>query len=264
MIPPHGGKLISRILTRNDREKTLRLIPSIKRVDLSQELAFEVENIATGLFSPLQGFLGREDFQSVLKEGRLKSGIPWTIPIVLDIDADLASEIGDHLALYYKGEPIAIMTVEEIYDYDRAEMAKSVYGTLNERHPGVVKVKDMKERLVGGKIDLINPIPARFSKHHLTPEETRALFKSKGWKTVVAFQTRNVPHIGHEYLQKSALTFVDGLFINPVIGKKKKGDYKDEVIIDAYLSLIKNYYPEDKVVLNTLQMEMRYAEIGRA
>jgi len=259
MFSPHGGKLINRILKDRDREDILSRIESFPKLDLSSELAFEVENIATGLFSPLEGFLTRADFQSVLKEGRLKNGLPWTIPIVLDIDSGLAQRIKDHLALYYQGEPIAVLMVEEIYGYDRTAMAQSVYGTLDERHPGVIKVKNMKEKLVGGKIGLINPVPARFPQHHLTPEETRSIFESKGWNSVVAFQTRNVPHIGHEYLQKSALTFVDGLFINPVIGKKKKGDYKDEVIIRAYEILIENYYPKENVILNTLQMEMRYA-----
>ena len=168
MFSPHGGKLINRILKDRDREDILSRIESFPKLDLSSELAFEVENIATGLFSPLEGFLTRADFQSVLKEGRLKNGLPWTIPIVLDIDSGLAQRIKDHLALYYQGEPIAVLMVEEIYGYDRTAMAQSVYGTLDERHPGVIKVKNMKEKLVGGKIGLINPVPARFPQHHLT------------------------------------------------------------------------------------------------
>jgi len=259
MIAPHGGRLIERIAGKKEKEDLLSLRGKYPEIEISRELAFEVENIATGLFSPLEGFLGKEDFLSVLKRGRLASDIPWTIPIVLDVDKDKSREIGEGLFLIYEGRPIAWMEVQEKYTYDKEEMAYRVYGTLSEEHPGVVKVKNMKDILLGGKITLLDHVPSPFPKYKLTPKETRVLFEAKGWRRVVGFQTRNVPHLGHEYVQKTALTFVDGLFINPVIGKKKNGDFRDEVIIKAYETLFKYYYLPETATMAILQMEMRYA-----
>ena len=134
-----------------------------------------------------------------------------------------------------------------------------MFQTKDIAHPGVAKVKEMKDILLAGRIDLIQESATPFSKYKLKPLETRILFKEKGWRTVVGFQTRNTPHIGHEYVQKTAMTFTDGVFVNPVIGRKKKGDFKDEVILAAYEELIKNYYLKERAVVAILQMEMRYA-----
>lgn len=259
MVAPHGGRLVDRVLKGERRQEALERAHLLPKLDLSRELAFEVENIATGAFSPLEGFLGREDLESVLEHGRLPNDLPWTIPIVLDASRQEARSLGDEVVLCYAGMPVAIMSVEDVYTYDKERMALRVYGTTSEEHPGVLKVKKMGELLVAGKVDLINPVPSPFPKYKLSPKETRVLFELKGWRTVVGFQTRNVPHIGHEYVQKTALTFVDGLFINPVIGRKKPGDFKDEVIIAAYEALVENYYLRDTAVLAVLQMEMRYA-----
>jgi sulfate adenylyltransferase len=168
-------------------------------------------------------------------------------------------EEGQEVVLAHRDKPIAIMEVEEVYPYDRGELAQKVFGTSDSTHPGVAKVAGMKELLAGGKISLIADIDTPFPQYYLRPEETRYLFRERGWKTVVGFQTRNVPHLGHEYLQKTALTFTDGLFINPVIGKKKKGDFKDEVILEAYQALIQHYYLRDRAVMSILPLEMRYA-----
>ena len=259
MIAPHGGRLIDSVLEGRDREKALERAKTLPCIELNQELAFEVENIATGVFSPLEGFLGKDDFESVLARGRLANDIPWTVPIVLDISPDMARSIGDEVVLCYGEEPIALVQVREIYGYDKERMAREAYGTLSEDHPGVVKVKGMQEALLAGTVKLVNPVPSPFPKYKLSPKETRVLFELKGWTRIVGFQTRNVPHIGHEYLQKTALTFVDGLFINPVIGRKKAGDFKDEVIIAAYEALMHDYYLKDTATLAILQMEMRYA-----
>jgi len=259
MISPHGGRLIDRVLRGKEREDALMKVSSLPKVELDRELAFEVENIAIGLFSPLEGFLGREDFDSVLGRGRLSNDLPWTVPVVLDVPKELGSAVGGEIALLYNGKPIALMEVEEAYTYDKERMAKSVYGTTSDEHPGVLKVKGMKDILLGGRINLIDSVPSPFPKYKLTPRETRVLFEAKGWRRIVGFQTRNVPHLGHEYVQKTALTFVDGLFINPVIGRKKPGDFKDEVIIASYEALIDHYYLKDTSVMAILQMEMRYA-----
>jgi len=254
---PHGGKLINRVVGEGkDRAEEAKRLP---QVVLTKELAKEALNISYGVFSPLEGFLTREDYVSVLNKGRLATDIPWTIPIVLDISLDSGLKEGNDAALVDEDRPIAIIHVEDIYQYDKEELAQKVFGTTDFHHPGVAKVYSMKQFLLGGKIDLIDEPRIPFAEYYLKPQATRLLFEEKGWKTVVAFQTRNIPHVGHEYLQKTALTFTDGLFINPVIGRKKQGDFKDELILKTYEALIDNYYPKDRVIMSILPMEMRYA-----
>lgn len=151
------------------------------------------------------------------------------------------------------------MHVEEKYGFDRKELAQQVFKTTDARHPGVAKTFNMRGLLLGGEIDLVNELKDPFYRYRLKPLETRVLFREKGWRTVAGFQTRNAPHLGHEYIQKTALTFVDGVFINPLMGKKKIGDFKDEVILETYDALIKNYYLRGSAVLAALETEMRYA-----
>ena len=248
---PHGGRLIKRI-----RKKSIGSLPEI---NISLEQALDAENICRGVFSPLEGFLNRDDYLSVLKDMRLSNDIPWTIPIVLD--ASLPGDIreGDDVILRYNNTRVALMSIEEIYNWDKKEYARQVYGTTDIEHPGVKKVYEMKDTLIGGKVELLNGVPTKFERYTLWPIETRVLFEEKGWNSIVGFQTRNAPHLGHEYVQKAALTFVDGLFINPLVGWKKKGDYRDEVILAAYDALIKYYYPKNTVVLAVLRTSMRYA-----
>lgn len=259
MPKPHGGKLVNREIAEHEKEKFIEQASELPTININEGLAKDVENIAKGVFSPLEGFLLEEDYSNVLHEKRLANDLPWTLPIILDAPNDFKVGIGDTITLSYENGTLALMYVEEVYKYDKEEFAQKVYGTLDTSHPGVVKVNNMRDRLIGGKIDLINEMKSPFSKYNLRPVETRILFKEKGWRTVVGFQTRNAPHLGHEYVQKTALTFVDGVFINPVIGKKKKGDFRDEVILEAYDALIKNYYLKDRAVISILPFEMRYA-----
>ena len=252
---PHGGKLVNRITTKN---------PSgMFAISIDSDLANDVENIADGIFSPIEGFLSQEDFESVVSKGRLSNNVPWTVPIVLDVDKQTATkmkEARDVLLKNHVGDAIAILQVEEAYAFDKTVTSKGVYGTTDPKHPGVTKTMSMQDVLVSGKIDYIKrpkEIPIR--KYRKTPMDTRAFFKNAGWKTIVAFQTRNVPHVAHEMLQKASLNTHDGLFINPLIGKKKSGDFTDEVIVSSYESLIKHYYPENRCYLATLHTEMRYA-----
>jgi sulfate adenylyltransferase len=257
---PHGGRLIRRIAAEKTRERILSEAEEFPKVQIREGVAIDLENIAHGVYSPLTGFLRSDEFQSVLDTMRLPSDLPWSIPIVLDIsEKDKTFEEGDAILLYYKNTPIARMHVDEIYTYDKKEFAQKVFKTIDSAHPGVAKVYAMGEYLVGGEIELLNELPNPYERYTLRPVETRVLFKERGWETIVAFQTRNVPHLGHEYLQKSALAFVDGLFVNPVIGKKKKGDYKDDVILKAYETLFKHYYPRDAAVMAIVRYEMRYA-----
>jgi sulfate adenylyltransferase len=262
MIPPHGGRLVERVLKGARREEALEKIKCLPSLKIDDDLISDVENIATGVFSPLEGFIGKDDYRNILNEMRLANDLPWTIPIVLDAGRDEARKLreGEEVVLLSPaGRPVAVFHLEEKYEYDKEELAEKVYLTRDKAHPGVAKVAGMKDILLAGPVDLIDVSPTPFDRYKLSPKETRILFKEKGWKTVVGFQTRNTPHIGHEYVQKTALTFTDGIFVNPVIGRKKKGDFKDEVILASYEELIRNYYLKERAVMAILQMEMRYA-----
>jgi sulfate adenylyltransferase len=262
MLPPHGGTLVDRVLSPERQEEALEEAGKLVQLRVSDDLAKDIENIAFGAFSPLEGFLNRSEYESVLHEKRLSNDLPWTLPIVLDASREelKGAKEGDTVAILDPlSEPVALLKIEEIFPYSKEEFAKEVYGTNDPAHPGVAKTHSMKDHLVGGKISLIRMSFDEFQKYRLRPIETRVLFKEKGWRTVVGFQTRNIPHMGHEYVQKTALTFVDGLFINPVIGKKKSGDFKDEVILAAYEALLRHYYLRDRTVMAVLRTEMRYA-----
>ncbi len=262
MIVPHGGKLVERVLDEVKKKEILDDMEQYPSVKLNQEIVSDVENIAFGFYSPLEGFLGEKELSNVLNHMRLTNDIPWTIPIVLDVKSDEAKnfKVGQQILLKDPNEqPVALLYLEEKYECAKNEIAEKVFQTTDVSHPGVAKVLKMKEVLLAGKIDLIQESPTPYFQYKLKPIETRILFKEKGWRTVVGFQTRNTPHIGHEYVQKSALTFTDGIFINPVIGRKKRGDFKDEVILASYDKLIKNYYLKERAVMAILQMEMRYA-----
>ncbi len=262
MIPPHGGKLVDRVLAGKKKDEALASAPRLPRLVIDADLVSDVENIATGVYSPLEGFLGSADFRSVLDGMRLRNDLPWTVPIVLDADRETADRLktgGDVLLADETGRPVAILHLEEKFGYDKGETAEKVFGTRDPAHPGVARVMAMKDVLLSGPVDLIDLVPTPFDRYKLSPKETRVLFAARGWRTVVGFQTRNTPHIGHEYVQKAALTYTDGLFINPVIGRKKKGDFKDEVILASYEELIRHYYVKERTVMAILQMEMRYA-----
>jgi len=254
-ISPHGGKLINRI-NKVDSE-------GLFSVSVSADLANDVENIADGIFSPLEGFLGKQDFESVITKGRLANDIAWTIPTVLDVDNETGSKMkdaGDVLLKNPDGLGFAVLHVDEVYNFDKEKTATGVYGTTDTSHPGVAKTMTMKDQLVSGKIDYIKrPEETEIRKYRMTPTQTREAFQQAGWKTIVAFQTRNPPHVAHEMLQKTSITTRDGVFVNPIIGKKKSGDFVDEVIVKCYETMIQNYYPENRCKLATLHTEMKYA-----
>ncbi len=257
---PHGGVLVDRVLPKEARAETLRRIERLPVLDLGERQAREVENLALGIYSPLEGFLRKADYDAVLKTSRLASGVPWTIPIVLDVSEADAQRLGrGEILLRHDGRPLATMQVEEAHPLRRDEYAQAVFGTLDEKHPGVAHAGTMGTMLLGGPIALIDLLPTPFPGHRLSPRDTRARFETNGWKTVVGFQTRNIPHVGHEALQKAALNLVDGVFINPLVGGKKAGDFEDPVIVAAYDALVQHYYPADRAVLGILQGQMRYA-----
>ncbi len=258
---PHGGKLVNRVLKGAPREEARREACALPGLAVTAEEAREIENIAKGVLSPLEGFVSQRDLVAVLHQNRLANGVPWTIPILLQATRGDAKAFDgcQKIALRYEGEPLAILHLEEVYPFDPAEIAVQVFGTGDPQHPGVARTLGMTGFFLAGAVDLLREPASPFAAYTLAPRETRVLFEAKGWRTVVGFQTRNVPHVGHEYVQKTALTFVDGIFLNPVIGPKKRGDFKDEVIIGAYEALLRNYYLKDRAVMAILQTEMRYA-----
>lgn len=261
MLPPHGGTLVNRLVPEGNRPHLNEEAAEMPSISVTEEFRKDMECVAYGIFSPLVGPLNGDDYTAVLEKGRLTRGHAWTFPIVLDVPEETASRIkvGDDVALTLEGEAFSILHVEDKYSLDRKIHAQSVYATLDVDHPGVSKTYEMGPVLLGGSIDLFNETQGQFQDYRLKPIETRVLFKSKGWRTIAGFQTRNAPHVGHEYVQKTALAFTDGLFINPLIGKKKAGDFTDEVIIDTYTTLFDNYYLRNTATLVTLEMEMRYA-----
>ncbi len=261
MINPHGGNLINRVLKDGKKEKLINEKNELLEIKVNQRRVKEIENIATGVYSPLEGFLVQNDLDNVMDSMRLSNDKAWTIPIILDITNEEAKKvsIGDTVRLNSGDQFIATMDVEDKYSFNKKELAEKVYGTTDMHHPGVTEAFKLKDILLGGTINLVDSPKSLYPRYHLSPAGTRKSFDDRGWKTIVGFQTRNVPHVGHEYVQKTALTFVDGLFINPVIGRKKPGDFKDEVILQTYRVLIDNYYLKERAMLAILQTEMRYA-----
>lgn len=246
MIPPHGGRLIHRVGQKD--------VEGLECIDTPVEIQRDVQNIGTGVFSPLEGFLCYNETENVLKEGRLPNGIPWTVPILLPVDKNAFPGEGSDVLL---GN--AVMHVEEIFSLNKKEAVKSIFGTDSVEHPGVYRFLSLPDTFAGGKIFLLTNKRDPFYQFNLEPKETRVLFKERKWKTVAGFQTRNPPHTGHENLQKTVLGLVDGIFINPLIGRKKPGDFKDSVILEAYRVMIDHYLPKDRAVLSILSTEMRYA-----
>jgi len=262
IIPPHGGSLIDRVAVEPERSALLKSSGSLHRVPLDARQTSDLELIAVGALSPLQGFMTRADYQRVVEEMRLASGIVWAVPVTLDVDADLATRLrpGTDAALVNpEGAICGTIRVEEVFDWDPAVEARQVYRTEDDAHPGVAYLRARGPKLVGGKVTLLARSRPEFPEHHRDPARTRALFEERGWRSVVAFQTRNPIHRAHEYLTKCALETVDGLLIHPLVGETKAGDIPADVRMRCYEALIDGYYPRDRVVLSTLPAAMRYA-----
>ena len=257
---PHGGKLLT-IKETASSESKIKDLAAAPKVVVGDETRTTILNIAAGILSPLDGFMSEGDYENVLSSMRLTDDTPWTIPILLHVPDGFKAGSGDEIALVSEsGTPVAMLEFNELYRIDKKTYAKEVYGTEDVAHPGVAKLFATTDTVVSGKLkEVVAREETPFTNYTLKPKETRLLFKEKKWNDVIAFQTRNAPHIGHEYVQKTGLAFADGIFINPVIGKKKAGDFKDEVILDTYKALVKNYYPVDSYVLSVLMYEMQYA-----
>ena len=234
----------------------------MKSLEVEDRTASDLELLGNGGFTPLRGFLGRKDYESVVPTMRLADGTPFSIPITLAATRAEADPIreGEEVALRFRGRPVAVITVEEKFPYDREKEAKEVFRTTDPAHPGVAALMRQGEVLLGGPVKVIAPdIHTEYGEYRFTPEQCRAMFKERGWERIVAFQTRNPIHRAHEYLQKCALEMVDGLLLHPLVGETKGDDIPASVRMRCYEVLLEKYYPHDRSMLAVFPAAMRYA-----
>jgi sulfate adenylyltransferase len=264
-MPPHGGTLIDRVLRGTVREAVLERACALPKVILNPTAISDLELIAIGAFSPLTGFMGHEAYCSVLQDMRLPNGLAWTIPITLSADRETADglTIGAEVALVEPPDRVVgILELAEKYTYDKQEEAQSVYRTTDDKHPGVARLYVQGDVLLAGDIWLLNrPSYAhgQFPECRRDPAQTRRIFAERGWRRIVAFQTRNPIHRAHEYLQKVALEMVDGLLLHPLVGETKDDDVPADVRMESYRAILQSYYPADRVLLSVYPAAMRYA-----
>jgi sulfate adenylyltransferase len=251
LIPPHGGYLVDRTGERPDNVESLEQIPLTSR-----ELS-DLDMLASGALSPLDGFMGRDDYERVLEDMRLAKGLPWALPVCLAVDHEPQ---GDEVTLTDEaGTPYATLEVDEVFEYDKEREARNAFRTTDEGHPGVARLYAQKPLYLAGKVTVFRRFGPAFPELALDPIDTRAAFAERGWKRIVGFQTRNPIHRAHEYLTKGALETVDGLLIHPLVGDTKSDDVPAQTRVECYRVLLENYYPENRVVLSAFPAAMRYA-----
>jgi sulfate adenylyltransferase len=262
---PHGGRLVERIAEPDEAKEAAA---TLERVPVRGQIATECLSLAYGFFSPLSGFMTEADVDGVAKDMRLANGYVWSVPLLFDLSpdqvADLGVDEGDRLLLTYQDQPLAILDVEQVYSYDKEFLARQIYGTTDETHPGVRRTRAYQDRFLGGPITLVNPprISEPFDRFFFTPRQMRERFAENGWQRVVAYQSRNVPHVGHEWLMKSAwfASGADAVLVSAVIGEKKVGDSIDEAVILGQSMLCEAGYFLDNVHMSSILLwDMRYA-----
>ena len=263
MIEPHGGRLVNCLASG---EKAAALEAEARELPVIQLSSFEVsdlEMLAIGAFSPLEGFMERANYLRVINQNRLANGLPWTLPVTLAVDKETADSLKDvsRAALAdASGARLAVLEIQDVFHYDREAESVAVFRTANDDHPGACYVASRGEWLVGGPVEVFRrPNAEHFSKYRLDPADTRRIFAERGWNTVVGFQTRNPVHRAHEYIQKAALEIVDGLLLHPIAGETKSDDISLEVRLRCYEVLLENYYPHDRALLALNPASMRYA-----
>lgn len=263
-IQAHGGELVNRLIIGDAREILLEQAANLVKVPVNTWTISDIDLIAVGAFSPLIGFMQEADYNSVVDTMRLVNGTVWSIPITLAVDDETLKtfSLNQQIALVGDTDDViyAVMEVQSIYQIDQKKEALQVFRTNDEAHPGVQKLLSRPSTYIGGSLQILNrPKPVKFEDFYFDPIQTRATFIEKGWKTVVGFQTRNPVHRAHEYIQKSAMEIVDGLFLNPLVGETKSDDISADVRMRSYLVLLENYYPTDRVFLGVFPAAMRYA-----
>ncbi|MEO0646512.1 MAG: sulfate adenylyltransferase [Cyanobacteria bacterium J06650_10] len=262
-IAAHGGTLINRLASAEQKKEFESKADSLPRVALDKRAASDLVMIAIGGFSPLTGFMKEADYNPVVTDMRLASGVPWSVPVTLSVTEEVAEplEIGQLVRLDDEtGRFIGVLELSEKYTYDKKKEAINVYRTDEEKHPGVKVVYDQGNINLAGDVWLLerdaHPL---FPAYQIDPAESRKQFAERGWKTVVGFQTRNPIHRAHEYIQKCALETVDGLFLHPLVGATKSDDIPADVRMRCYEIMMENYFPQDRVILAINPSAMRYA-----
>jgi sulfate adenylyltransferase len=262
--------MVGRILRGEEREAALRRAHDLKKIPLTEVGISDLEMIANGAMSPLTGFMSKADYESVVQSMRLTNGLVWSLPVTLPVSKDLAHEIrgGEEIALVESngstngatGAILGLMKIAEKFEYDKAREAKEVYRTTEAAHPGVARVMSQGDVYLAGEIWMVNrPSGVTFPEFRREPSETRRIFLERGWSTVVGFQTRNPVHRAHEYIQKCAMEIVDGLLLHPLVGETKKDDIPADLRMESYESLLRDYYPSQRVLLSVFPAAMRYA-----
>lgn len=263
MIAPHGGELINRLASAQEKQDFLAKADSLPRVKLDERATSDLVMIAIGGFSPIGGFMGQNDYLGVVKEMRLANNLPWSVPVTLSVTSAVAEplEIGSLVRLDDPdGKFIGVLQLSEKYTYDKELEAENVYRTDEDKHPGVKVVYEQGEINLAGPVWLLERAAhPQFPKYQIDPVASRAMFQEKGWKTIVGFQTRNPIHRAHEYIIKCALEIVDGLFLHPLVGATKSDDIPADVRMRCYEIMLENYFPQDRVVLAINPSAMRYA-----
>jgi len=261
LIAPHGGSLNPRQVHGDEASALAEQAQELPKRRLNSRELSDLELLANGGFSPIDGFMTSAQYESVVDTMHLPDGLPWSIPITLSVSKEQAKRFQGDIALTDdEGTPLAIMTVEEDFDYDKAHEAQSVYRTTEDKHPGVAAVYAQDDILIGGPVQIFRrPENPTFPEYRLDPAQTRAAFVERKWKRVVGFQTRNPVHRAHEYIQKAALEITDGLLLHPLVGDTKSDDIPAEVRMQCYTVLLENYYPKNRVLLSVLPAAMRYA-----
>lgn len=262
-IAPHGGTLVDRLATPDQKAQFLAQADTLPRVGLDERAFSDLVMIAIGGFSPLNGFMKQADYDTVVTDMRLASGLPWAIPVTLSVDEATAAPLQEGSLVRLddpSGRFVGVLELEEKYTYDKAREAINVYRTDDEQHPGVKVVYDQGAVNLAGPVWLLERDPhPLFPAYQIDPAASRALFRDRNWKTVVGFQTRNPIHRAHEYIQKCALETVDGLFLHPLVGATKSDDIPADVRMRCYEIMVEHYFPQDRVILAINPSAMRYA-----
>lgn len=261
--PAHGGTLINRICTPEQRQEFLDKADFLPRLRLDERAVSDLELIAIGGFSPLTGFMEQADYQRVVDEMHLANGLPWSIPITLSVTEEEAEPLKEGMLVRLDdalGRFVGVLQLTQKYTYDKVHEALQVYRTNEEKHPGVKVVYRQGPVNLAGPVWLLQrDAHPRFPTYQIDPAESRALFRNKGWKTIVGFQTRNPIHRAHEYIIKCAMEVVDGLFLHPLVGATKEDDIPADVRMKCYEIMLENYFPKDRVILAINPAAMRYA-----
>lgn len=263
LIPPHGGKLVNLIVDDATRAQLARDAEKLPRIALPEREQCDLELLAIGAMSPLTTFMSERDFHRVCDEMRLASGLPWSVPITCSVDPQTAETLpkGGKVALTDdKNRVLAVMQIEEKYRHEKKKECESVYKTAETAHPGVAVTMSQGDVCLSGPLQVLTPRhDAAWTQYRLTPTQTRAEFANRGWRTAVAFQTRNPIHRAHEYITKCALEICDGLMVHPLVGQTQKGDIPAETRMKCYEVLLANYYSAKNTMLAVWPAAMRYA-----